>query len=87
MIAHRNLNIDEQLVRPIYGPIQQGNFVRYFRFEDQLDIAAEWLGLSTPLSQEDATNQVDKPILTQEQENIVKQIYANDLTLWQSLQQ
>ena len=46
MIAHRHLDVDRQLARPVYGPLEQGNFARYFRFEDQLNDAAEWLGLN-----------------------------------------
>jgi hypothetical protein len=86
MIAHRHLNVDEQLASPMYGPLPQGNFVRYFRFEDQLDAAAEWLGLPTPLPHEDATDEADKPILTPEQEALVREIYADDIALWESLQ-
>jgi hypothetical protein len=86
MIAHRQLDVDEQLARPIYGPLPQGNFVRYFRFEDQLNDAAEWLGLPTPLPQEDATEESNKPILTPEQEARVREIYAADIALWESLQ-
>ena len=85
MISHKNLNIDEQLVKPMYGPLPQGNFVRYFRFEDQLNEAAEWLGLQTPLPQDDASDPVDKPILTPEQEARVREIYADDIVLWESL--
>jgi hypothetical protein len=84
-IAHRNLNIDEQLIRPMYGPLPEGNFIRYFRFEDQLDIAAEWLGLQTPLPIEDATDPSDKPILTPEQGSKVRSIFAKDIELWESL--
>jgi hypothetical protein len=78
--------IDEHLANPVYGPLPQGNFVRYFRFEDQLDDAAAWLGLPTPLPQEDATSEADKPTLTAEQEARVREIYADDIALWESLQ-
>jgi hypothetical protein len=87
MIAHRQLNVDEQLDSPMYGPLPQGNFVRCFRFEDQLDAAAEWLGLPTPLPQEDATQEAGKPTLTAEQESRVREIYADDIALWESLQE
>jgi len=87
MCAHRpSRTIDEHLESPVYGPLPQGDFVRYFRFEDQLNEAAEWLGLPTPLPQEDATNEADKPMLTQEQEARVRGIYAEDIALWESLQ-
>jgi len=88
MCAHRpERTLDEHLAEPFYGPLPQGNFVRYFRFEDELDAAAEWLGLPTPLPQEDATDPALKPTLTPEQEARVREIYAADLALWESLQQ
>jgi hypothetical protein len=88
MVAHRpERTLEEHLAQPVYGPLPQGNFVRYFRFEDQLDAAAEWLGLPTPLPQEDATDPALKPTLTPEQEARVREIYAADIALWESLQQ
>ena len=87
MISHRKLNVDAQLERPMYGPLPAGPFVKYFRFEDQLNAAAEWLGLQTPLPQEDATSEADKPTLTLEQEARVREIYAADIALWESLQE
>jgi hypothetical protein len=86
MIAHRHLDVDEQLTNPMYGPLPQGTFDRYFRFENQLNDAAAWLGLPTPLPQEDATEETDKPTLTAEQESRVREIYATDIALWESLQ-
>jgi hypothetical protein len=86
MIAHKNLDVESQLANPFYRPLPTGNFVRYFRFEDQLDEAAEWLGLQTPISKEDATNESNKPTLTIDQELRVRQIYINDIILWESLQ-
>ena len=86
MIAHRHLDIDEQLDNPVYGPLPQGQFVRLFRFEDGLDAVAEYLGLPTPLPQLDATDEADKPTLTAEQEARVREIYADDIALWESLQ-
>jgi hypothetical protein len=88
MCAHRpQRTLEQHLDQPVYGTLPSGNFVRYFRFEDQLDAAAEWLGLPIPLSQEDATSEADKPILTPEQEARVREIYAVDIALWESLQQ
>jgi hypothetical protein len=87
MVAHRRWRtLEEHLDSPVYGPLPQGDFSRYFRFEDQLDAAAEWLGLPTPLPQEDATNEAAKPALTPEQEARVREIYADDIALWESLQ-
>jgi len=87
MCAHRpQKTLEEHLDNPVYGPLPSGNFVRYFRFEDQLNEAATWLGLPTPLPKEDATDEANKPILTIEQEIKVREIYANDIKLWESLQ-
>ena len=87
MCAHRpQRTLEEHLDSPAYGPLPQGTFARYFRFEDQLDAAAEWLGLPTPLPHEDATNEADKPTLTAEQEARVREIYADDIKLWEGLQ-
>jgi len=77
--------LEEHLANPIYGPLPQGNFVRYFRFEDQLNDAAEWLGLPTPLPHEDATDPAAKPALTPDQEALVRQIFAADIALWESI--
>ena len=87
MCAHKpERTLEEHLESPIYGPLPQGPFVKYFRFEDQLNAAADWLGLPTPLPQVDATNEADKPTLTPEQEARVREIYADDIALWESLQ-
>jgi hypothetical protein len=87
MCAHRlDRTLEEHLDSPMYGPLPQGTFARYFRFEDQLDAAAEWLGLPTPLPHEDATDEADKSTLTPEQEARVREIYADDIALWESLQ-
>jgi hypothetical protein len=87
MCAHRpDRTLEEHLDSPMYGPLPIGNFARYFRFENQLDAAAEWLGLPVPLPQEDATDEADKPTLTAEQEGRVREVYADDIALWESLQ-
>lgn len=78
--------LEEHLAEPIYGPLPRGPFARYFRFEDELDAAAEWLGLPTPLSQEDASDPADKPTLTPEQESRVREMFSDDISLWESLQ-
>jgi len=86
MCAHRpSRTIDEHLDSPVYGPLPQAEFVRHFKFETELDAAAEWLGLPVPLPQEDATDEAAKPTLTAEQEGRVREIYADDVALWESL--
>jgi hypothetical protein len=87
MCAHRpERTLENHLACPVYMPLPVGDFARYFRFEDQLNECAEWLGLPTPLPQEDATEEANKPVLTPEQEARVREIYADDIKLWESLQ-
>ena len=86
MVAHANSTVEYQLNYPRYKPLPSGNFVKYFRFEDQLQECADWIGITTPLPKLDSVDESQKPILTKEQENLVKQIYANDIILWESLQ-
>lgn len=88
MCAHRpTVSIEDQLNNPIYGPIPSGQFNQYFRFEDQLQECADWLGITVPLEQIDPTEPSSKPDLTPEQEARVREIYAADIALWESLQQ
>lgn len=84
MIAHRELDIEHQLEKPVYGPIPSLPYTHYFRFEDQLQDCAYWLGITLPIPNLDST--INKPILTPQQEDKVREIYAADLKLWQSLQ-
>ena len=83
---HSERTLEEHLNSPVYRPLPKGNFVKYFRFEDQLDAAAEWLGLPTPLPHEDASDPALKPDLTPEQEARVREMFADDIILWESLQ-
>lgn len=76
----------EQLAEPTYGPLPTGNWAVSFRFEDQLQECAEWLGITVPLPQLDASEESDKPTLTIEEEARVREIYAADIALWESLQ-
>ena len=87
MCAHKpEISIEDQLNNPTYGPLPKGNFVKYFRFEDQLQECADWLGITVPLEQIDPTEPSSKPDLTPEQEARIREIYAEDIVLWESLQ-
>ena len=87
MCAHRpNRTIEEHLQQPVYGPLPAGQFSKLFRFEDQLQECADWLGITVPLEQIDPTEPSSKPDLTPEQEARVREIYADDIALWESLQ-
>jgi hypothetical protein len=60
--------------------------VTHFRFPDQIDACAEWLGLDTPVPQLNAEADEGKPELTAEQEAAVRDAYADDIALWELLQ-
>jgi hypothetical protein len=66
------------------GLLAQG--VTHFRFPDQLDACAEWLGLETPVPQLNDEPESSKPTLTPEQETAVRAAYAADIAMWESLQ-
>jgi hypothetical protein len=78
--------VAEQLEEPSYGPLPGGTWSRCFRFEDQLQECADWLGITVPLSRLSASTETDKPTLTIEEEARVREIYAADIALWESLQ-
>ena len=86
MVAKHNLTLSQQLASPMYGSLPQLPFTAYFRFEDQLQDCANWLGITTALTHLDATDSADKPTLTPEQEARVRDFYAADMALWESLQ-
>ena len=87
MVAHKpNRTLAEHLDSPAYGPLRSGNWSRCFLFETQLQECAEWLGITVPLPQIDASEESDKPTLTMEEEARVREIYAADIALWESLQ-
>jgi len=66
------------------GLLQDG--VTHFRFPDQLDTCADWLGLPTPAPQLNAEDDAGKPTLTEEQETAIRTAYAADILKWESLQ-
>ena len=77
--------LEEQLASPSYGPLPSGNWARCFRFEDQLQECCEWLGITMLLQHLDASEEADKPTLSAEQEARVREIYADDIALWESV--
>jgi hypothetical protein len=66
------------------GLLDEG--VTCFRFPDQIDACAEWLGLETPVPQLNEEDEESKPVLTPEQEEAIRATYAADIALWESLQ-
>lgn len=86
MVLHTGSTVDDQLDRPRYRPLPQHAFVKAFLFETQLQDCADWLGITVPLPQIDASDESDKPTLTPEQEARIREIYSADIALWESLQ-
>jgi hypothetical protein len=88
MVAHAQSTVEEQLAAPRYGCefCHGRTYDAYFRFEDQLQACADWLGITVPLPHLDGTDEADKPVLTPEQEAAVRVAYAADIALWESLQ-
>jgi hypothetical protein len=92
--ARQKVSVEEGLMRSEWdvhfwtlsdmGLLQKD--VTYFRFPDQLNDCAEWLGLPTPVPQLNEEAEELKPDLTPEQEVLVREIYADDIVLWESLQ-
>ena len=52
----------------------------------KLQECAEWLGIVGQLPKIDTTEESNKPILTIEQENLIKNLYKDDIILWNSIQ-
>jgi len=86
MVAKQDVTLNEQLANPRYQALPPLPFTVYFRFEDQLQACATWLGIAQILPQLDPAQSTDKPNLTPEQEVRVREIYATDIALWESLQ-
>ena len=61
-----------------------GNPIRHYRFPDQIELAAAALDLALPLPIINETTGA-KPQLTPEQEQRVREYYADDVALWDSL--
>ena len=62
-----------------------GDPIHYFRFPDQIDTAAEFLGLDLPLITINEGTGV-KPEVTEAQAEAIRAFYAADVALWNSLQ-
>jgi hypothetical protein len=60
--------------------------VKHFKFPTQLNDCAAYLGLPTPVPQLNEEAEDGKPVLTVEQEAAVRELYAADIALWESLQ-
>lgn len=61
-----------------------GEQIRYFRFPDQIEQAAVALDLTLPLPEINEASR-PKPELTPQQEQRVRDFYADDVALWDSI--
>lgn len=61
--------------------------VTHFKFPSQLNDCASYLGLPTPVPTLNAEADENKPTLTAEQEAAVRERYADDIALWDLLNQ
>ena len=52
---------------------------KFYKFPDDINLLAQDLGLDTPIEQENASLESVKIILTEKQENRVKEIYKEDI--------
>lgn len=59
--------------------------INHFRFPDQIDDCAQWLGLETPVPILNEELEEDKPVLTEEQKILIREAYSSDVELWESL--
>lgn len=91
--ARQNLSVEQGLLAMEsdghFWPLKDmgliADDIAYFRFPDQINECAEWLGLPTPVPHENGEPEEKKPVLTLEQESAVRLAYAEDITLWESL--
>jgi hypothetical protein len=67
------------------GLLEEG--VTHFRFPDQIDACAEWLGLEAPVPQLNQEEEASKPTLTEDQAAAIRIAYAADVAIWESLHQ
>ena len=59
--------------------------VTHFRFPDQINDCAGWLGLPTPVPQENEEQEERKPVLSADELAAVRLAYAEDVALYESL--
>ena len=59
--------------------------ITYFRM-DQLQECADFLGIKVPLGTVNKTKH-EKPVLTPEQEDLIRDFYSEDVALWESIQE
>ena len=61
--------------------------ITLFRFPDQLQDAAKFLGLTEEVPHKNKSKEEDKPELTEEQIERIEAWYADDVALWESIQE
>jgi len=61
--------------------------IKYFLFPEQIDECANWLGLPTPVPKLNEEKDDKKPVLTEEQLELVTKQYYDDNELYQKLKE
>lgn len=61
--------------------------IKYFLFPEQINECADWLGLPTPVPRLNEEKDDKKPILTEEQLELVTKQYYNDNELYKKLKE
>jgi hypothetical protein len=61
--------------------------IKYFLFPEQINECADWLGLPTPVPRVNEEKDEKKPVLTEEQLELVTKQYYNDNELYQKLKE
>jgi hypothetical protein len=91
--ARRNKTIEEGLLEDEvhFWSIESmgliNDSIKYFLFPEQIDECADWLGLPTPVPRVNEEKEEKKPVLTEEQLELVVKQYYNDNELYQKLKE
>jgi hypothetical protein len=91
--ARRNKTVEEGLLEDEvhFWSIESmgllNDSIKYFLFPEQIDECADWLGLPTPVPRVNEEKDEKKPVLTEEQLELVTRQYYNDNELYQKLKE
>jgi hypothetical protein len=73
-----------------FRSLEQAGLIRdditYFRFPDQINECANWLGLTSPVIHINQSDEYNKPVLSHDQLEKIKRLYSADMSLWESIQ-
>jgi hypothetical protein len=91
--ARRNKTVEEGLLEDEvhFWSIESmgllNDSIKYFLFPEQIDECSYWLGLPTPVPRVNEEKDEKKPVLTEEQLELVTKQYYNDNELYQKLKE